>query len=67
MQEPLFLTYVDKLVGNIHRTIAQEPEHKFNIVRMLNFTTFDIMGDLTFGESLGMLEDNSYHPWVVSP
>lgn len=29
-----------------------------------NFTTFDIMADLTFGESLNQLTDHSYHPWV---
>lgn len=29
-----------------------------------NFTTFDIMADLTFGESLHQLVDESYHPWV---
>ena len=29
-----------------------------------NFTTFDIMADLTFGESLNQLTDSSYHPWV---
>lgn len=29
-----------------------------------NFTTFDIMADLTFGEPLNQLTDSSYHPWV---
>jgi cytochrome P450 len=27
-------------------------------------TTFDVMGDLTFGESLHMLDDSKYDPWV---
>jgi cytochrome P450 len=31
-----------------------------------NFTTFDIMADLTFGESLNQLSESSYHPWVKS-
>ncbi|KAI6908252.1 cytochrome P450 [Hortaea werneckii] len=31
---------------------------------MYNCTTFDIMGDLTFGEGLNMLEDSEYSPWV---
>ena len=66
MQEPLFLTYVDKLVQKLRDTIARDPASKFNMVNMYNFTTFDIMGDLTFGEPLQMLDDSSYHPWVAA-
>ncbi|CAK1358781.1 unnamed protein product [Cercospora beticola] len=65
-QEPLFLLYVDKLVAKSKELSAKEPERKFNMVQMYNFTTFDIMGDLTFGESLNMLEDTDYHPWVAA-
>ena len=67
MQEPLFLTYVDKLIQKLRKAIAQDIQRKFNLVRLLNFTTFDVMGDLTFGEPLGMLDDDSYHPWVRMP
>lgn len=31
---------------------------------MLNCTTFDVMGDLTFAESLHMLDNSEYVPWV---
>jgi hypothetical protein len=34
------------------------------LMELDNFTTFDIMADLTFGESLNQLSDASYHPWV---
>jgi cytochrome P450 len=37
---------------------------KFDMVRMYNFTTFDVMSDLTFGEPLHMLENDKYDPWV---
>lgn len=30
-----------------------------------NYTTFDIIGDLAFGESFGCLETSDYHPWVA--
>ncbi|KAK5119344.1 hypothetical protein LTR85_007700 [Meristemomyces frigidus] len=75
MQEPLFLTYVNKLVEKLRGKITQNAEEKFNMVNMYNFTTFgntyhyarpDIMGDLTFGEPLDMLDDTGYHPWVAS-
>ena len=63
-QESLFLKYVDQLVQKMKQVFTADPEHKFNMVDMYNFTTFDIMGDLTFGDPLQMLADSSYHPWV---
>lgn len=30
-----------------------------------NYTTFDIIGDLAFGEAFGCLEQSQYHPWVA--
>lgn len=35
-----------------------------NIVEMYQFTTFDIMSHLTFGEPLGLLQSNMYTKWV---
>jgi hypothetical protein len=35
---------------------------QFDLLQMFNFTTFDIMGDLTFGESLHMLDNSDYGP-----
>lgn len=65
-QEPLFKTYVNKLVDTLRATSAADRSHRVDMVSMYNFTTFDIMGDLTFGESLGMLETSGYHTWVAS-
>lgn len=31
----------------------------------VNFTTFDIMADMTFGEPLHMLDNAEYTPWVI--
>ena len=36
------------------------------MTRILNFATFDIMGELCFGRPLGLLEKNEFHPWVKS-
>jgi len=52
MQEPLFLTYVNRLVEKLRSTTEQNPNAKSNMVAMYNATTFDVMGDLTFGEPL---------------
>jgi cytochrome P450 len=63
-QEPLFSKYIDVLVERIERTVEADPQSPFDIVKLLNFTTFDIMGDLCFGESLGLLQSADYSPWV---
>lgn len=63
LQEPMFLTYIDKLIEKLREGCLKNTGSQ-NMVQLFNFTTFDVMGDLTFGESLGMLDDSSYHPWV---
>ena len=35
-----------------------------DVVQWLNFTTFDIIGDLSLGESFGCLQEAKYHGWV---
>jgi cytochrome P450 len=62
-QENIFAKHIDTLVAKLHQE-AKKPNAAVDMVRWLNFTTFDIMGDLTFGESLGMLNNSDYIPWV---
>ncbi|KAF2797408.1 cytochrome P450 [Melanomma pulvis-pyrius CBS 109.77] len=63
-QEPLFLKYVDLLVSKLKEGVESDQDQKFDMVRNYNFTTFDVMGDLTFGEPLHMLDNAEYDPWV---
>ncbi|CAO2647926.1 Nn.00g088480.m01.CDS01 [Neocucurbitaria sp. VM-36] len=63
-QEPLFVRYADQLVSKLREGITTNPDRKWDMVRMYNFTTFDVMGDLTFGEPLHMLDNAEYDPWV---
>ena len=53
-QEELIIKYVDML------TVAIEEEGKkgnINLVEMFNWTTFDILGELGFGEPFGSLRN----------
>ncbi|KAK2597583.1 hypothetical protein N8I77_012361 [Diaporthe amygdali] len=59
-QEPLFRKYVDLLISKLRETDGQPVQ----LGEMLNFATFDIMGDLTFGQPLGLLESAEYSSWV---
>lgn len=34
------------------------------VTKWFNFFTFDVIGDLTFGESFGCLQTGKLHPWV---
>lgn len=53
-QEDIIQHFVNKLVTNV-RAMAQQGV-EFNLVDWLNFTTFDIIGDLAFGEPFGCLD-----------
>lgn len=66
LQEDLIRGYVNKVISNIEKTSTQNPSAHIDIVKLYNFATFDIMADLAFGESLGMLEASEYTPWVKS-
>jgi cytochrome P450 len=63
-QEPLFLKYTDLLISKLKEGLQQDPKKEFDMVQMFSFTTFDVMGDLTFGEPLHMLDKNTWDPWV---
>lgn len=63
-QEPLFRRFADLLISNLRKAVTDEPGTAVNMVKMYNFTTFDIMAELTYGESLGLLEKSEYTPWV---
>lgn len=60
-QQPIIKSYIDLLIERLHSIAGQGP---LDVVSWYNFTTFDIIGDLAFGESFGCLENSDYHPWV---
>ncbi|KAF9893580.1 hypothetical protein FE257_010892 [Aspergillus nanangensis] len=62
-QEPLLQSYVDMLIDGLERA-ANDNKGPVDIVQWFNWTTFDIIGDLTFGESFGCLENTEMHSWV---
>jgi cytochrome P450 len=57
-QESIVLGYVSKLMDHFRQNASNnEP---FNIVKWFNFTAFDVIGDLAFGESFGCLKEGQY-------
>ena len=61
-QEGIINGYVTMLMECLDR-MATENE-TFNMVNYLNFTTFDIIGDLAFGDPFGCLRTGEFSDWV---
>ncbi|OTB04367.1 hypothetical protein M426DRAFT_22986 [Hypoxylon sp. CI-4A] len=62
-QEPMISKYVDLLMKRLHEE-CDEGNKKLNIEAWYNWTTFDIVGDLVFGQSFHCLDNIEYHPWI---
>ncbi|KAK3385593.1 cytochrome P450 [Podospora didyma] len=73
-QEPIIGGYLDLLVRRL-REHAVDGDRKdavtglptkrvLDMTAWYNWTTFDIIGDLAFGEAFGSLERAKYDPWV---
>jgi cytochrome P450 len=62
-QQPIIKGYVSLLIQRL-RERGQNGAAKLNVCEWYNYTTFDIMGDLTFNESFGCLEKGEMHPWI---
>lgn len=57
-------SYTDLLVTQLDKQIEGPHKGVLNISNWLNFITFDIIGDLSFGEPFGCLAAGEMHPWV---
>ncbi|KAJ5383014.1 hypothetical protein N7517_000925 [Penicillium concentricum] len=62
-QEPIITKYVDLLIAKL-KVLAASSVQEVDMVKWYNLTTFDILGDLAFGEPFGGLESSEYHDWV---
>ncbi|CAN8095797.1 unnamed protein product [Discula destructiva] len=62
-QQPLIKGYIDLLMQRL-RERGDEGRKSLDMTEWYNYTTFDVIGDLAFGESFGCLATGEYHPWV---
>ena len=62
MQEYVLQRYVDLLIKRFEELATSGTE--IDISDWYQFISFDIIGDLVFGESFGSLEKSMYHPWI---
>ena len=60
-QQPVIQSYVDQLIADLYGTIGKGPQ---DMVAWFNWTTFDVIGRLAFGEDFGCLKRCATHPWI---
>ncbi|KAF1985411.1 cytochrome P450 monooxygenase-like protein [Aulographum hederae CBS 113979] len=63
-QEPILNNYFDLFIQRLKDQIDGPSAGKVDIVSWLNFCTFDIIGDLIFGEPFHALETGTYDAWI---
>ena len=62
-QSPIIRQYVDLLIERLHERAAKGPQ---DMVDWYTWTTFDLIGDLAFGEPFNCLRDAATHPWIMA-
>ena len=65
--EALVKKHVNLLIQKFILAIKKDPSREttsVDMVKWLNYTTFDIIGNLVWGSSFGCLDGLQYHPWI---
>ncbi|KAL8377304.1 hypothetical protein RB595_008135 [Gaeumannomyces hyphopodioides] len=63
-QAPIIMFYIDLFIQRLAENSTNG--QAVDMLKWLNFVTFDIIGDLSLGESFHSLETSDYHPWVLN-
>lgn len=62
-QSPIIRQYVDLLIQRLHERAGKGSQ---DMADWYTWTTFDLIGDLAFGESFNCLRDVATHPWIAA-
>jgi len=62
-QEVLLQNYVDQLVDRLKEVTSKSPK-PVDMAKWYNWTTFDVMADLLFGEPFGCLQELRTHKYI---
>ncbi|VBB73409.1 Putative cytochrome P450 [Podospora comata] len=67
-QEPILQQYITLLMDRLRDLVTTENNGtngvEIDVVPWFNFVTFDMLGDLAFGESFDCLHTSRYHSWI---
>jgi averantin hydroxylase len=62
-QTPVIQQHVNLLIQRLHEHAGKGSQ---NMVDWYTWTTFDLIGDLAFGEPFNCLRDVATHPWIAA-
>ena len=60
-QQKTIQEFVDLLIERLQQNASKD---SVDMVQWFNWTTFDVIGKLAFGESFGCLKNQEMHPWI---
>ncbi|RDW56984.1 hypothetical protein BP6252_13937 [Coleophoma cylindrospora] len=63
-QETILNHYFALLVSQLQKRADDPNVESVDMTRWYNYLTFDVIGDLAFGEPFGALESGEYHIWM---
>ena len=63
-QQPLIMSYVKLLIDQLNMEVSRVQDGRVDMVQWLSWVTFDIVGDLSMGQTFHSLSNRNYHPWV---
>ena len=65
-QQPVLESYIRKLISCLRDQANGDgnAKGKIDLVKWCNWTSFDIIGDFSFGEPFNCLRDHANHPWL---
>ena len=56
--------YAQKLIEFLRQEVSTVEAKAQDLTKWYNWMSFDLTGDITFGQSFNCLDDKRYHPWV---
>ncbi|EED21160.1 cytochrome P450, putative [Talaromyces stipitatus ATCC 10500] len=65
-QEDILQSYVESLISQLRKRAATFDTNTVDMMRWFNYITFDIIGDLSFGDSFGLLEKGIWQRYLSS-
>ncbi|RDW56936.1 hypothetical protein BP5796_13003 [Coleophoma crateriformis] len=63
-QETILNHYFELLVSQLQKRADDPNVESVDMTRWYNYLTFDVIGDLAFGQPFGALESGEYHLWM---
>ncbi|KAF7857990.1 hypothetical protein EAF04_009346 [Stromatinia cepivora] len=63
-QEPLIQDYARQFISGLIKFSSLTSDNSINIGQWYNYTTFDLIGDLAFGEPFDCVKTGQTHPWI---